>query len=254
LSGSSPLTCLAWEALPVAYATASLALGIMWPHKPHHYVKVGIPSGGLTAFMAIKICHGPEELLVIILNGTTKDGRDGRNMWETVNTVAIRQREHCGLCYFVNVWSVKKKYHKITDCQFSRDIDKFCKWLYGNSHVFGSSFKSGFFFPFFIFFHPERIFNGGQYTCRRLLLLNGLYMNFSWSSCLNNFTLDVTLCLWFYKSLYRYHQHNYILVCTNILLFMCTNRCNFWEMYIHSTLYLSVLYLSQPPEGIPTLR
>jgi hypothetical protein len=29
LSGSSPLTCLAWEALPVAYATASLALGIM---------------------------------------------------------------------------------------------------------------------------------------------------------------------------------------------------------------------------------
>jgi hypothetical protein len=36
------LTCLAWEALPVAYATASIALGIMRPHKPHHYVKVGI--------------------------------------------------------------------------------------------------------------------------------------------------------------------------------------------------------------------
>jgi hypothetical protein len=47
LSGSSPLTCLAWWALPVAYATASIALGIMWPHKPHHYVKVGIPSGGV---------------------------------------------------------------------------------------------------------------------------------------------------------------------------------------------------------------
>jgi hypothetical protein len=46
LSGSSPLTSLAWEALPIAYATASIALGIMWPHKPHHYVKVGIPSGG----------------------------------------------------------------------------------------------------------------------------------------------------------------------------------------------------------------
>jgi hypothetical protein len=29
LSGSSPLTCLAWVALPVAYATASIALGIM---------------------------------------------------------------------------------------------------------------------------------------------------------------------------------------------------------------------------------
>jgi hypothetical protein len=47
LSGSSPLTCLAWKALAVAYATASTSLGIMWPHKPDHYVKVGIPSGGI---------------------------------------------------------------------------------------------------------------------------------------------------------------------------------------------------------------
>jgi hypothetical protein len=46
LSGSSSLACLAWEALPVAYATASIAVGIMWPHKPHHYVKVGVPSRG----------------------------------------------------------------------------------------------------------------------------------------------------------------------------------------------------------------
>jgi len=45
LSGSSPLTYLAWEALAVAYATASIALRFMWPHKPHHYVKVGTPSG-----------------------------------------------------------------------------------------------------------------------------------------------------------------------------------------------------------------
>jgi hypothetical protein len=45
------LTCLAWEALPVAYATASIALGIIRPHKPHHYVKVGIPSGGFNVFL-----------------------------------------------------------------------------------------------------------------------------------------------------------------------------------------------------------
>jgi hypothetical protein len=45
LSGSSPLTCLAWEALPVAFATTSIALGIIWPHKPRHYAKVWIPSG-----------------------------------------------------------------------------------------------------------------------------------------------------------------------------------------------------------------
>jgi hypothetical protein len=46
LPGSSPLTCLAWETLSVAYATTSIALGIIWPHKPRHYAKVGIPSGG----------------------------------------------------------------------------------------------------------------------------------------------------------------------------------------------------------------
>jgi hypothetical protein len=46
LSGSSTLTFLAWETLPVAYATASIALGIIWPHKPRHYAKVGTPSGG----------------------------------------------------------------------------------------------------------------------------------------------------------------------------------------------------------------
>jgi hypothetical protein len=29
-----------------SYATAGLALGIILPHKPPHYVKVGTPSGG----------------------------------------------------------------------------------------------------------------------------------------------------------------------------------------------------------------
>jgi hypothetical protein len=48
LSGSSPLTCLAWKTLPVAYATTSIALEIIWPHKPRHYAKVGIPSGSVT--------------------------------------------------------------------------------------------------------------------------------------------------------------------------------------------------------------
>ena len=29
-----------------SYATAGLALRIIWPHKPHHYVKVEAPSVG----------------------------------------------------------------------------------------------------------------------------------------------------------------------------------------------------------------
>ena len=57
LSGSSPLTCLAWEALPVAYANTSIALGIIWPHKPHHYAKVGIPSGGYSKNKFEKLVH-----------------------------------------------------------------------------------------------------------------------------------------------------------------------------------------------------
>ena len=43
---TSPLACLAWEALTVAYATTSIALGIIRPHNPHHYTEVGIPLGG----------------------------------------------------------------------------------------------------------------------------------------------------------------------------------------------------------------
>ena len=52
-SGSSPLTCLAWKALPVAYAMASIALGFIWPRKPLHYVKVGIFSGGKWCIMCV---------------------------------------------------------------------------------------------------------------------------------------------------------------------------------------------------------
>jgi hypothetical protein len=57
LSGSSPLTCLAGEALPVVYATASIALGIMWPHKPLHSVKGGIPLGGICSHITLKSVH-----------------------------------------------------------------------------------------------------------------------------------------------------------------------------------------------------
>jgi len=42
---SSPLTSLAWEALHVAYATASVVHAVIWPQKPHHCAKVGISSG-----------------------------------------------------------------------------------------------------------------------------------------------------------------------------------------------------------------
>ena len=65
LSGSSPLTCLAWEALPVAYTTTSIALRIMWPHKPHHYVKVGTPSG---AFISVTVLYFLESCVLPLWN------------------------------------------------------------------------------------------------------------------------------------------------------------------------------------------
>jgi hypothetical protein len=49
--------CLGHHPWPVwhgLYATASIALGIILSHKPHHYVKVGVPSGG-TLYMYIYI-------------------------------------------------------------------------------------------------------------------------------------------------------------------------------------------------------
>jgi hypothetical protein len=80
LSGSSPLTCLAWEDLPVAYATANIALGIMWPHKPHHYVKVRIQ---LIHIYKVKFTLEPpnkaqrgvdEQLYYVFSLGARKDG------------------------------------------------------------------------------------------------------------------------------------------------------------------------------------
>ena len=38
--GSSPLTCLTWEAPPIAYPTISIAIRITWSHRPHHYFKM----------------------------------------------------------------------------------------------------------------------------------------------------------------------------------------------------------------------
>jgi len=35
--------------------TASIALRIIWPHKPHHYVKVGIPSVGCNNYKNVSI-------------------------------------------------------------------------------------------------------------------------------------------------------------------------------------------------------
>jgi hypothetical protein len=58
LSGSSPLTCLARKALSVTHATTSIALGIIWPYKFHHYTKLGIVSGGRLWGDVLKFCWG----------------------------------------------------------------------------------------------------------------------------------------------------------------------------------------------------
>ena len=47
LFGLSPLTSLTWENLPVVYATATIALGVIWSRKPDHYFKVRLSSGGV---------------------------------------------------------------------------------------------------------------------------------------------------------------------------------------------------------------
>jgi hypothetical protein len=38
-------------------ATTSIALRIIWPHKPHHYVKVGMTLGGLTTLINKNFCQ-----------------------------------------------------------------------------------------------------------------------------------------------------------------------------------------------------
>ena len=46
LSGSYPLTCLAWQGLPEAETSASIALGVVESHKPHCHYKADDFQGG----------------------------------------------------------------------------------------------------------------------------------------------------------------------------------------------------------------
>jgi hypothetical protein len=43
-----------WGDPASSYATAGLALRIIWPHKPHHYIKVETPTGGLKILLMLK--------------------------------------------------------------------------------------------------------------------------------------------------------------------------------------------------------
>ena len=40
-----------------SYVTSRIALRNFWPHKPHHYIKVGIPSVGHLIYYLCIICH-----------------------------------------------------------------------------------------------------------------------------------------------------------------------------------------------------
>ena len=57
VEGQSIPFCLGHHPWPVChgrpYATTSRALGVMWPHKPHHYAKIGIPSG---IYILMSVC------------------------------------------------------------------------------------------------------------------------------------------------------------------------------------------------------
>ena len=47
-----------------SYSTAGLALRIIWPHKPHDYVKIETTSGGNTAWDIVKLILLPAAIVV----------------------------------------------------------------------------------------------------------------------------------------------------------------------------------------------
>jgi hypothetical protein len=61
-----------------SYATATIALGISWPHKPHHYVKVGGPSGGHGQLTLKNLLNCPRvnrDVLCLLKYDTRSSGR-----------------------------------------------------------------------------------------------------------------------------------------------------------------------------------
>ena len=104
MSGSSPLTCLAWEALPVAYATASIALRIIRSQKPHLCTKVGIPLRGCSMY-------GEKRNAQMVLVGKPEGKRSCRRPmcrwegmkvnlretdWKSVDGINVAQDGTCG--------------------------------------------------------------------------------------------------------------------------------------------------------------
>ena len=55
-----------------SYATADLVLRIIWPHEPHHYIKVGTTSGGVLRSISANLRHCSWVLLMSIANSSQK--------------------------------------------------------------------------------------------------------------------------------------------------------------------------------------
>jgi hypothetical protein len=62
-------------------ATASIGLRVIWPHKPHHYVKVGIPSVGYNSYKSTSIVlntqNNPAFSSFCKWNCSTEEGANG---------------------------------------------------------------------------------------------------------------------------------------------------------------------------------
>ena len=51
-----------------SYTNVNMVLRIIGPHKPHHFDKVEMPSGGIVCVYKILECHIPEDWSVIFIS------------------------------------------------------------------------------------------------------------------------------------------------------------------------------------------
>jgi hypothetical protein len=118
------------------YASAGLALRIIWPHKPHHYVKVLTPSGGNLSFSWQYISQvptncfllqnaNPRHRITAYINVSGRSLPDWRTKFLTLRLLQpLRQKKEQRICYITDVKTPSLK-HLVgtllatTQCRFS---------------------------------------------------------------------------------------------------------------------------------------
>jgi hypothetical protein len=107
--------------------TATIALGIIWPHKPHH-VKVGIPSAGCNSYRNVSIFTNIRNKTlhfrsIFRWNRTPEEGTNGTHLCK------------CCLQLLIQIYYIKVFIYQLTHKRQYQDAQYNCENYYNNIKI-----------------------------------------------------------------------------------------------------------------------